>query len=51
MKVQWLNLLLVEACWAAMAYYFGGSWLGRLLAFLFLNTLLLWGWRTSRARR
>jgi putative copper export protein len=50
-KASWSNLFFVEVCWAALAYYFGKNWGVRLILFLLLNALLLWGWRRSQAQR
>jgi hypothetical protein len=49
MKASWLNIIAVEACWAALAYYFGGNWAARLVVFLLLNLLVIWAWHKSRA--
>jgi hypothetical protein len=49
MKMRWLNLVAVEAVWAAMAYFLGAGWFQRVFYFLLFNMLLLWGWRRSRA--
>ena len=50
-KVRWLNLVIVEAVWAAMAYFLGGGWFQRVFIFIVFNMVLLWGWRKSRAAR
>jgi len=47
--MRWLNLIVVEAAWAALAYYLGAGWFQRAVLFLLFNTLLLWLWRKSRA--
>ena len=51
MKMRWLNLVVVEAAWAAMAYFLGALWFQRVFFFLLFNSLLLWSWRSSRATR
>lgn len=51
MKMRWLNLVVVEAAWAAMAYFLGAGWFQRVFFFLLFNSLLLWSWRSSRATR
>ena len=50
-KVRWLNLVIVEAVWAAMAYFLGEGWFQRVFIFIVFNMVLLWGWRKSRAAR
>jgi hypothetical protein len=51
MTMRWLNLVVVEAAWAAMAYFLGAGWFQRVFFFLLFNSLLLWSWRSSRATR